>query len=138
MTAIAIGKKRLLLLGCIVTSVLYLALVGTRVLIVHNSKDSYYILLALLKMTLSLVYGATMGPIFFAYVISILPERGFTLVMMFHWISIFIGNSPFKIVTTYFAVDLELAFLSYAVSNFAYSVLVSYTKDFRLFLHHGL
>jgi hypothetical protein len=62
-------------------------------------------------------YGFSVSPISYIYVIGLLPERGFAVIMIFHWIGIFFMNFPF---VAYFSENLHI---SYEILSTTYTVI---------------
>ena len=79
-----------------------------------------------------LVSGFTISTFYWTYPIDLLPERGYTLIMIGHWISTSLVNLP----SYYFeATNYSFGVLIFAIFYFLTSALVHYLTTVGYILH---
>jgi len=87
--------------------------------------DKYSTLIGVIGFIAMIAYGFSVAPISYIYVIAILPERGFAIVMIFHWIGIFFINFPFSAcLIGDLSIDYETLSIIYTIIYLLFAVAV--------------
>lgn len=94
MFIVVIGRGRLALLGTISMVVLDAGIVICFAIDIYDS-SFYSITIFIIRIIAFLefmVNGISISPTFYSYAVEVLPERGFTLILLFHWICEAVAN----------------------------------------------
>ena len=127
--SIEIGKRRLLFIGTTIMVVSYSAVITLIYTCREREECTDYILFVSIPVIIdSIAYSASISTIWFVYIINILPERGFTLLMSFHWITTFSLEGTYRFLSISSMIILLDAIEYFCIFYCIAAILVTYYK----------
>ena len=128
------GKKKILFIGSILMFIAYTS-IAIMVIFFSISTKYYIIIIMSLSFVIFGISGASIYSLSLVYTIQILPERGFTLVIIFHWISLLLyhfANDDYtdKIyITIYIIYNIGFMIITIGMAIFAKIGIKNIKKD---------
>ena len=122
------GRKPIVFMGALIHVILDLLLVIFSIMATNFSVafEGMMTITIIMLIVEYVVDGAAISPIMFTYIIGMLPERGYTLIAIFHWILEFAINIPFYATNSDTAEETNVLDTLFSAIFFGVSVLVFY------------